>query len=44
MWLVVGNNEQHLLPGDGFTLERDVPHIERYGAEGATYWAARRNS
>jgi hypothetical protein len=43
MWLVVGNNEQHLLPGDVFTLERDAPHIERYGTEGATYWAARRN-
>ena len=44
MWLVVGNAEQHLLPGDVFTLERGMPHIERYGAEGATYWAARRNS
>lgn len=43
MWLVVGNDEQHLLPGDVFTLERDAPHIERYGTEGATYWAARRN-
>ena len=43
MWLVVRNEEQHLLPGDGFTLVRDVPHIERYGAEGATYWAARRH-
>jgi len=44
MWLVVENHEQHLLPGDAFTLERGVPHIERYGAEGATYWAARRHS
>ena len=44
MWLVVGNDEQHLLPGDVFTLERDAPHIERYGTEGATYWAARRNA
>lgn len=43
MWLVVGNDEQHLLPGDTFALERGVPHIERYGTEGATYWAARRN-
>ena len=42
-WFVVGNDEQHLLPGDAFALERDVPHIERYGAEGATYWVARRN-
>ena len=44
MWRVVENHEQHLLPGDAFTLERGVPHIERYGAEGATYWAARRRS
>ena len=43
MWLVVGDDEQHLLPGDTFVLDRDVPHIERYGAEGATYWVARRN-
>jgi quercetin dioxygenase-like cupin family protein len=24
MWLVVGNDEQHLLPGDAFVLERGV--------------------
>jgi len=44
MWLVVGNDEQHLLPGDTFALERGVPHSERYGAEGATYWVARRDT
>ena len=29
---------------DGFdeALERDMPHSERYGSEGATYWVARR--
>jgi quercetin dioxygenase-like cupin family protein len=43
MWLSVGEHTQHLLPGDTFRLERDVPHAERYGHEGATYWAARRN-
>jgi len=43
MWLIVGNDERHLLPGDEFALERDVPHAERYGAEGATYWVARRH-
>jgi len=31
MWLVVGNDEQHLLPGDTFALERGVPRSERYG-------------
>lgn len=42
MWLSVGQDVKHLCPGDEFTLERDVPHAERYGAEGATYWVARR--
>lgn len=43
MWLTVGDETRHLLPGDTFALERDVPHAERYGAAGATYWVARRN-
>ena len=43
MWLSVGQETQHLLAGDEFALERDVPHAERYGTEGATYWVARRN-
>ena len=42
MWLTVGDDVRHLLPGDTFALDRDVPHAERYGAEGATYWVARR--
>lgn len=43
MWLTVGDNTRHLLPGDSFELEREVPHAERYGSEGATYWVARKN-
>lgn len=43
MWLSVGDVMQHLRPGDPFVLDADVPHAERYGAEGATYWVARRN-
>lgn len=43
MWLTVGGDTRHLRPGDEFTLERSVPHAERYGPAGATYWAARRN-
>ena len=43
MWLTVGKETRHLKPGDKFALDRDVPHAERYGPEGATYWAARRN-
>ena len=43
MWLQAEGNTLHLLPGDGFTLSPGVPHDERYGAEGATYWVARRD-
>ncbi len=43
MWLTAGGHTRHLRPGDRFDLERDEPHAERYGAEGATYWAARRS-
>ena len=42
-WLTVGDETRHLSAGDSFALERDVPHAERYGAEGATYWVARRH-
>lgn len=42
MWLTVGDDVRHLRPGDQFTLDRGVVHAERYGPEGATYWAARR--
>ena len=42
MWLEVAGEERHLRPGDEFTLGLAEPHSERYGPEGATYWAARR--
>lgn len=42
MWLRCGEETRHLRPGDRFTLDRDVPHDERYGARGAVYWVARR--
>ena len=44
MWLGVDGAVQHLRPGDTFTLARGMPHEERYGPEGATYWVARRTS
>ena len=44
MWLTVGDDTRHLLPGDNFALTFEQPHAERYGTEGATYWAARRNA
>ncbi len=43
MWLTVGAQTRHLHVGDRFGLDRDVPHSERYGDDGATYWVARRN-
>ena len=42
MWLTVGDNTQHLLPGGTFALDAGVPHSERYGSEGATFWVGRR--
>jgi mannose-6-phosphate isomerase-like protein (cupin superfamily) len=41
MWLTVGDATRHLRPGDRFELDSGVPHAERYGADGATYWVAR---
>lgn len=42
MWLTVGEQIRHLLSGDTFELDHDVPHAEHYGPEGAAYWVARR--
>ena len=44
MWLTAGGTTRHLGPGDGFELAAGAPHAERYGAAGATYWAARRHA
>jgi hypothetical protein len=43
MWLTEGTETRHLRAGEGFELDRKVPHSERYGSQGAVYWAARRN-
>ena len=43
MWLTINGHTQHLVPGSIFELEPNVPHDERYGAEGAAYWVARKN-
>ena len=42
MWLSCEGSTRHLTPGDSFTLAHGVPHAERYGPQGATYWVARR--
>ncbi len=43
MWLTHDGQTRHMHPGDTFELAAGVPHDERYGAEGATYWVARRS-
>jgi quercetin dioxygenase-like cupin family protein len=43
MWLRCGEDTRHLRAGDTFELGKDVPHAERYGADGAVFWAARRH-
>ena len=43
MWLSCEGRTAHLLAGDRFALARLVPHAERYGPAGATFWVARRN-
>ncbi len=42
-WLTVGSDVRHLRGGDSFRLERNVPHAELYGPQGATVWVARAN-
>ena len=43
MWLTIGTHTRHLVVGDEFRLARDEMHAERYGAQGATYLAARKH-
>jgi quercetin dioxygenase-like cupin family protein len=43
-WLTEGDSVRHLKAGDRFELAPDVPHAERYGDQGATFWAARRHA
>jgi len=43
LWLTTASGTQHLKAGDHFSLERNVPHEERYGPDGATNWVARKN-
>ena len=43
MWLTIADGTRHLRAGDEFELGREAPHAERYGASGATYWAARKH-
>ena len=42
-WPPLGGQPRHVQAGDTFKLQRDVMHVERYGAQGAVFWAARRH-
>ena len=44
MWLTRDGVTQHLTNGGTFSIGRGVPHSERYGSEGATFWVARRRT
>ena len=42
-WLTMDGKTSHLKKGDSFKVSRGVLHSERYGPEGAIFWAARKN-
>lgn len=42
-WLTIAGTERHISVGQYFDVARGIEHEERYGPEGATFWAARRN-
>jgi quercetin dioxygenase-like cupin family protein len=42
MWLTVEGHTEHLVSGSTFELEPNIPHAERYGPQGATYWVGRK--
>jgi hypothetical protein len=42
MWLTQRGETRHLIAGEGFELDAEEPHAERYGEQGAIYWVGRR--
>ncbi len=42
-WLTMNGQITHYKAGDTFQVARGVLHSERYGPEGAVFWAARKN-
>lgn len=44
LWLTVNGQTKALQKGDWFEVPQGVPHNERYGDEGATFWVARRHA
>ena len=44
MWMWCGGGPRHLTVGGTFEMQQHEPHAERYGAEGATFWVARKHA
>lgn len=42
-WLTMNGQITHYKTGDAFKVARGVLHSEKYGPEGAVFWAARKN-
>lgn len=42
-WLTIDGQTRHFKKGDRFQVAHGVVHAEKYGPEGATFWAARLN-
>ena len=43
LWLTIAGQAQHFKAGDSFKVPKHLPHAEKYGEQGALFWAARRN-
>jgi len=43
LWLTTNGLTTHYKAGDAFKVGRGVTHAEKYGPEGAVFWAARKN-
>ncbi|MCF8172789.1 MAG: AraC family ligand binding domain-containing protein [Candidatus Methylopumilus sp.] len=44
MWMTCHGETKHLTAGGTFEMKQNEPHSERYGAEGATFWVARKHA
>jgi len=44
VWLTWHGETKHLTAGGTFEMKQNEPHSERYGAEGATFWVARKHA
>ena len=44
MWMTCRGETRHLTVGGTFEMQQHEPHAERYGAEGATFWVARKHA